>query len=48
MTHRFKGERTLMRIFLGEGDRCESGRYEGKPLSAAIPPALRRFPGPDL
>lgn len=36
MTHRFKGERTLMRIFLGESDRCESGRYEGKPLYEAI------------
>ena len=36
MTHRFKGERTLMRIFLGESDRCESGPYEGKPLYEAL------------
>lgn len=36
MTHRFKGERTLMRIFLGESDRCESGRYKGKPLYEAL------------
>ena len=36
MTHRFKGERTLMRIFLGESDRCESGEYEGKPLYEAL------------
>ena len=36
MTHRFKGERTLMRIFLGESDRCRSGPYEGKPLYEAI------------
>ena len=27
MPHRFKGERTLMRIFIGEGDK-----YQGKPL----------------
>ena len=36
MTHRFKGERTLMRIFLGESDRCESGQYEGKSLYEAV------------
>ena len=36
MTHRFEGERTLMRIFLGESDRCESGPYEGKPLYEAL------------
>lgn len=36
MTHRFKGERTLMRIFLGESDRCESGPYEGKALYEAV------------
>jgi len=36
MTHRFKGERTLMRIFLGESDRCESGQHEGKPLYEAV------------
>lgn len=36
MTHRFKGERTLMRIFLGESDRCEAGPYEGKTLYEAV------------
>ncbi len=36
MTHRFEGERTLMRIFLGESDRCEAGPYEGKPLYEAL------------
>ena len=33
--HRFKGERTLMRIFIGESDK-----YEGKPLYEAL---LERF-----
>lgn len=36
MTHRFKGERTLMRIFIGEGDRVESGPHAGKPLHEAL------------
>ena len=31
MPHRFKGERTLMRIFIGEGDK-----YRGKPLYEAL------------
>lgn len=31
MTHRFKGERTLMRIFIGESDR-----FGGKPLYQAL------------
>jgi hypothetical protein len=31
MPHRFKGERTLMRIFIGESDK-----YQGKPLYAAL------------
>jgi hypothetical protein len=35
MTHRFKGERTLMRIFIGENDK-----HEGKPLYEVL---LRRF-----
>jgi len=36
MTHqRFKGERTLMRIFIGESDK-----YQGKPLYEAL---LERF-----
>lgn len=37
----FLGERTLMRIFLGERDRCETGRHEGKPLWEAILLTLR-------
>jgi PII-like signaling protein len=41
MPHRFKGERTLMRIFLGESDRCASGRHKGKPLYEAIMLRLR-------
>ena len=36
MTHRFKGERTLMRIFIGESDK-----YQGKPLYQAIVETLR-------
>jgi len=32
MSQRFEGERTLMRIFIGESDRCEEGPYKGKPL----------------
>jgi PII-like signaling protein len=36
MTHRFKGERTLMRIFIGEADKCNSGKYKGKPLYEAL------------
>jgi PII-like signaling protein len=35
MPHRFKGERTLMRIFIGETDK-----YHGKPLYEAL---LDRF-----
>jgi len=31
MSHRFKGERTLMRIFIGESDK-----YDGKPLYEAL------------
>jgi PII-like signaling protein len=31
MSHRFKGERTLMRIFIGESDK-----YHGKPLYEAL------------
>lgn len=34
--HAFQGERTLMRIFIGEGDRCRAGAYEGKRLSDAL------------
>ena len=42
MTERFEGERTLMRIFLGESDRCESGPHEGKPLYEALLLVLRK------
>lgn len=41
MAHRFEGERTLMRIFLGEGDRCREGPYKGRPLHEAILRLLR-------
>lgn len=36
MSHRFKGERTLMRIFIGESDK-----YKGKPLYEALLERLR-------
>ena len=41
MPHRFKGERTLMRVFLGENDRCGSGPHKGKPVYEAILLMLR-------
>jgi PII-like signaling protein len=36
MTHTFKGERTLMRIFIGERDKARSGPDEGRPLYEAL------------
>lgn len=39
--HGFTGERTLMRIFLGESDRCHVGPHHGKPLYEAILLTLR-------
>ena len=36
MTHRFKGERTLMRIFIGESDK-----YHGKTLYEALLERMR-------
>jgi uncharacterized protein len=36
MPHRFRGERTLMRIFVGESDRCAEGEEKGKPLHEAL------------
>ena len=36
MSHGFKGERTLMRIFVGERDKCASGPFAGKPLYQAL------------
>ncbi len=41
MTARFEGERTLMRIFLGESDRCSTGPHKGLPLYEAILLMLR-------
>ena len=41
MPHRFTGERTLMRIFLGENDRCNDGAHSGRPLYEAILLTLR-------
>ena len=41
MTMEFAGERTLMRVFIGESDRCRSGRHRGKPLYEAILLMLR-------
>ncbi|MFP4624183.1 MAG: DUF190 domain-containing protein [Gemmatimonadota bacterium] len=41
MHHRFAGERTLMRIFLAETDRCEAGPHEGRPLYEAVLLTLR-------
>jgi PII-like signaling protein len=42
MTHTFRGERTLMRIFIGERDR-----HQGRPLYEALLELFRRrdFPG---
>ena len=40
MPHRFTGERTLMRIFIGETDKCEHGPHRGLPLHEAL---LRLF-----
>ena len=37
MSHRFKGERTLMRVFIGESDK-----HEGKPLYEALVELFRR------
>ncbi len=41
MADRLEGEHTLMRIFLGESDRCETGPHKGKPLYEAILLTLR-------
>lgn len=41
MSHRFEGERTLMRIFIGESDRCQGGSHHGKPLYEALLETLR-------
>lgn len=41
MAHSFRGERTLMRIFIGESDRAESGPHKGKHLREALLLTLR-------
>ena len=41
MAHRFRGERTLMRIFFGESDRAENGPHKGKHLREALLLTLR-------
>lgn len=41
MTVRFAGDRTLMRVFIGESDRCRSGPHRGRPLYEAILLTLR-------
>jgi len=40
-SQRFEGERTLMRIFIGESDRCADGPYRGKPLYEGLLTLLR-------
>ena len=47
MSHRFKGERTLMRIFIGEADKCQAGPGKGRPLYQALLDYFRShdFPG---
>jgi PII-like signaling protein len=47
MPHSFKGERTLMRIFIGESDKCGFGSHRGKPLYEALLAFFREreFPG---
>lgn len=39
--HGLMGERTLMRIFIGESDRCTAGPYRGRPLHDALVLTLR-------
>jgi PII-like signaling protein len=36
MTEQFRGERTLMRVFIGESDRCAAGTHKGRPLYEAL------------
>jgi uncharacterized protein len=40
MTQRFEGDRTLMRIFIGESDKCKNGPHKGLALHEAL---LRTF-----
>ena len=41
MPHRFKGERTLMRVFIGESDKALSGIHAGRPLYEALVQTFR-------
>lgn len=41
MERSFEGERTLMRIFIGESDRCAAGPHHGRPLYEALLLELR-------
>ena len=41
MAQALSGERTLMRIFIGESDRAASGSHKGKPLHEALLLLLR-------
>ena len=41
MAHRFRGERTLMRVFIGESDRVGRGPHKGKPLYMGLLLTLR-------
>lgn len=36
MPHQFEGDRTLMRIFIGEADKCHVGPHKGQPLYEAL------------
>ena len=36
MNERLTGRRMLMRIFLGESDKAQHGKYEGRPLWEAL------------
>jgi PII-like signaling protein len=36
MSERFTGQRMLMRIFIGESDKAQQGKYRGKPLWEAL------------
>ena len=41
MTMEIARERTLMRVFIGESDRCSTGRHKGRPLYEALLLTLR-------
>ncbi len=41
MEHRFEGERTRMRVYVGESDRAAAGPHRGRPLHHALLELLR-------